>query len=269
MNRKLLRKRAREFADVPQDERALLGSNLIISERFRMLLNEEGVRRTVELIRASFPAGAMPDVIAIDPLANVFDGEDENQSAQLLRFLTTRLEAVRQQINPAAILVLVHHSAKRSAEELAKDPFSTIRGSGALRGYYDSCIVIFRPSEEAKTRKIHFELRGGEAPPPMTVVFSRGRFRDEAGTASIDKPMARKMLADLKAAWDAGKPWALTAQSKPEGRHAAYNLSQEYRVKIAEVTALINEWARLKVITLRDRASREHPAGYEVTGVLD
>ena len=77
------------------------------------------------------------------------------------------------------------------------------------------------------------------------------------------------MLADLKAAWDAGKPWALTSQSKPEGRHAAYNLSRAYRVKPTEVTALINEWARLNIITLRNRITRKHPAGYEVTGTLD
>lgn len=269
MNRKLLRKRAREFDDLTTDQRELLGQNLLISERFRMLLNEDGVKKTVETIRASFPDGQMPDVIAIDPLANVFDGEDENQSAQLLRFLTTRLEKVRQDINPAAVIVLVHHSAKRSAEELARDPFSTIRGSGALRGYYDSCIVIFRPSEEAKTRKIHFELRGGEAPAPMTVVYSKGRFRNEAAGVAIDKAMARKMLADLKAAWDAGKPLALTPQSKPDGRHAAYNLSRAYKVKPTEVTALINEWARLNIITLRNRVTRKHPAGYEVTGTLD
>ncbi|WP_163160863.1 AAA family ATPase [Bradyrhizobium uaiense] len=269
MNRKLLRKRAREFEDLANADRQLLGQNLVISERFRMLLDDDGVKKTVKTIRASFPDGKMPDVIAIDPLANVFDGDDENQSAQLLRFLTTRLEKIRQDVNPMAVIVLVHHSAKRSADELARDPFSTIRGSGALRGYYDSCIVISRPNEETKTRKIHFELRSGEAPAPMTVVYSKGRFRKEAEGAAIDKAMARRMLADLRAAWEAGKPWALTAQCRPEGRHAAYNLSRAYRVKPTEVTALINEWARLNVITLRPRITRKRPAGFEVTGTLD
>jgi hypothetical protein len=103
----------------------------------------------------------------------------------------------------------------------------------------------------------------------MTVVYSKGRFRDVAAGVSIDKAMARKMLADLKAAWDKAEPWALTQQSKPEGRNATYNLSKSYGVKPAEVTALLNEWVRLKIITFRERVTRKHPAGYEVTGLLD
>jgi AAA domain-containing protein len=55
MNRKLLRKRAREFDDLTTGERELLGRNLVISERFRMLLNDDGVKKTVDTIRASFP----------------------------------------------------------------------------------------------------------------------------------------------------------------------------------------------------------------------
>jgi hypothetical protein len=233
MNRKLLRRRAHEFDDLTPAERQLVGRNLVISERFRMLLSEGGVKKVVEIIKKSFPDGVMPDVIGIDSLANVFDGEDENSNSQLLRFLTVRLEAVRQAINPNAIIVLVHHSAKRSTEELARDPFSAIRGAGALRGYYDSAIVIFRPSEDSKARKIHFELRGGEAPEPLNVIFSKGRFRDVAQAAAIDKTMARKMLADLKTAWDKSEPWSPSPQAKPEGRNAAYNLSKSFNVKIS------------------------------------
>jgi hypothetical protein len=269
MNRKLLRRRAREFDDLTPADRELVGRNLVISERFRMLLSPDGVEKVIETIKRAFPDGAPPDVIAIDPLANVFDGDNENDNSQLLKFLTTRLEAVRQAINPAAFIVLVHHSAKRSAEDMARDPFSTIRGAGALRGYYDSAIVIFRLSEEAKTRKIHFELRAGEAPEPMTVVYSKGRFRDATAGDSIDKTMARKMLADLKAAWEASKPWSPNPQAKTDGRHAIYNLSKSYNVKAAEVTNLLNEWTRLKIITFCERVSRKHPAGYQVTGTLD
>jgi hypothetical protein len=268
MNRKLLRKRAREFDDLTPAERELVGRNLVISERFRMLLSEDGVKRVVEIIRKDFP-DQPPDIIGFDPLANLFDGDNENDNSQLLRFLMVRLEAIRQAINSAAIIVLVHHSAKRSAEELARDPFAAIRGAGALRGYYDSAIVIFRPSEDSKARKVHFELRGGEAPEPMTVVFSAGRFRNASEIATIDKTMARKMLADLKAAWDAGKPWSHTKRAKSEGRNAAYNLSKAYNVKIGEVTALVTEWARLNIITIRERVTRKHPAGFEVTGTLD
>jgi hypothetical protein len=269
MNRKLLRRRAREFDDLTPAERELVGRNLVISERFRMLLSADGVQKVIETIRKAFPTGEPPDVIGIDPLANVFDGDNENDNSQLLKFLTIRLEAIRQAINPAAFIVLVHHSAKRSAEDMARDPFSTIRGAGALRGYYDSAIVIFRLSEESKARKIHFELRGGEAPEPMTVVFSAGRFRNASEVTTIDKAMARRMLADLGAAWEASKPWSPNPQAKTDGRNAIYNLSKSYNVKAAEVSNLLNEWTRLKIITFRERVTRKHPAGYQVTGTLD
>jgi AAA domain len=271
MNRKLLRRRAHEFDDLTPAERELAGRNLVISERFRMLLGDDGVKKVIEIIRKDFPdASQPPDIIGIDSLANVFDGDNENDNSQLLRFLTVRLEAVRQAINPNAVIALVHHSAKRSTEELARDPFSAIRGAGALRGYYDSAIVIFRPSEDSKARKIHFELRGGEAPEPMNAIFSKGRFRDVAQVAAaIDKTMARKMLADLKAAWDKSEPWSPNRQARRDGRYATYNLAKAYDVKPAEVTALLDEWARLHIITSRERVTRKHPAGFEVTGILD
>lgn len=268
MNRKLLRKRAREFSDLTAAERELVGRNLVVSERFRMLLSEDGVKKVIEIIKRDFP-DAPPDVIGIDPLANMFDGDNESDNSQLLKFIMTRLEAIRAAINPNAFIVLVHHTAKKSAEDMARDPFVTIRGAGALRGYYDSCIIIFRVSEESKTRKIHFELRSGDAPEPMTVVFSKGRFRDVPAAATIDKPMARKMLADLKTAWDKGEPWSAHTQARRDGRYASYNLAKAYDVKPAEVAALLNEWARLHIITFRDRVTRKHSAGFEVTGTLD
>lgn len=270
MNRTLLRKRAREFVDLMPGELELLGKNLVISERFHMLLGEEGVKKVVEQIKEDFPdPDQKPEVLAFDPLANLFDGDDENSNSQLLKFLMTRLEAVRQQVNPDALIILTHHSKKVSREELGKDPFSAIRGAGALRGYYDSAIVIFRLSEESTTRQIHFEMRSGEAPSPLKACLTNGRFRDASTIAGIDKHMARKMLADLRAAWDKGEPWAPSPQAKAEGRGAIYNLMKAYGVKRDEVTDLLNEWSRLGIIALRERVSRGRPAGYEVVGTLD
>ena len=45
MTRKLLRRRAREFDDLTLAERELVGRNLVISERFRMLLSADGVQK--------------------------------------------------------------------------------------------------------------------------------------------------------------------------------------------------------------------------------
>ena len=81
--------------------------------------------------------------------------------------------------------------------------------------------------------------------------------------------MARKMLADLKTAWDRGEPWSPNTQARRDGRYATYNLAKAYDVKPAEVAALLTEWARLHIITFRERVTRKHSAGFEVTGGLD
>lgn len=269
MNRKLLRKRAREFKLLTADEKAMLATNLIVSERFHMILNEDGVKTAIETIRAAFPDGP-PDIIAVDPLANVFDQENENDNAQLMRFLTGRIEAVRQAINPMAAVIMVHHATKRSAEDMARDPFVAIRGASALRGYYDSAIVIFRASEDTKARKVHFELRSGESPEPMTVELSGGRFeRIAEGVSTIDKPMARRMLSEISAAWDSDQPLSLHPQSKRTGRYAIYNLSQQHQVRPKEVEKLLAEWTRLHVVTEQPALSRKRPSGLQVIGSID
>jgi hypothetical protein len=269
MNRKLLRKRAREFKLLTPEQRRLLSTNLIVSERFHMILNEDGVKTAIATIKESFP-DTPPDIIAVDPLANVFDQENENDNAQLMRFLTGRIEAIRQAVNPLAAVVMVHHASKKSSEDMARDPFVAIRGAGSLRGYYDSAIVIFRVSEEGKARKVHFELRSGESPEPMVVELEDGRFIKASKTASkIDKPMARQMLMVVREAWEAGEPLSPNRQAKEEGRYAVYNLSQQFSVTAKEVEFLVNEWMRLRVVAMRKRVHRGRPAGLEVIGSID
>ena len=268
MNRKLLRKRAREFKMLTADEKAMLNTNLIISDRFHMILNEGGVKVVVDTIRAAYP-DTPPDIIAIDPLANVFDQENENDNTQLMRFLTGRVEAVRQAINPDAAVVMVHHATKRSSEDMARDPFIAIRGAGALRGYYDSAIVIFRASEESKARKVHFELRDGESPEPMTVELVNGRFMPISGSSTIDKAMARLMLAAIHEAWEAERPLSMHRQARTEGRYAVFNLSQKFRIKPKEVDALLNDWLMNGVVMMQPKVSRGRPSGLQVVGTID
>lgn len=268
MNRKLLRKRAKELAFLTPDQRANLRTNLIMSERFHMILNDNGVQTAVATIRSAFP-DAPPDIIAVDPLANVFDQENENDNAQIMRFLTGRLEAVRQAVNPLAAIVLVHHSTKKSTEDLARDPFVAIRGGGALRGYYDSAIVIYRESEETKSRRVHFELRGGESPEPITVELVGGRFQATSVLSSIDKPMARKILQAIDDAWKKGEPWSPHARARAEGRFVVWNASQMFGVQPDAVAALVEQWMLNGVVTYRQRDWRNHPAGLEKTGGID
>ncbi len=229
MNSKLLRKRAREMGSFI-GQRDLLQHNLVVSDRFNMILDEDGVRVAVETIKAAFP-NEPPDVISFDPLANIYDQESENDNAQLMRFLTGRLEAVRRSVNSMASITLVHHSMKRSNEELARDPFVAIRGAGALRGYYDSAIVIFRESEDAKTRKIHFELRAGESPAPIRCELINGRFlKVEPNQALRDVALRDEIKRILHRRWLQKTPLNITAQT-PVERKADAVIARELGAK--------------------------------------
>lgn len=273
MNRKLLRRRARAFHMFSPAEKDMLSRNLIVSERFHMLLNEAGVQTAIATIKAAFPTEP-PDIIAIDPLANVFDQENESDNAQMMRFIQSRIEAVRQKVNPLACIIMVHHATKKSSDDMSRDPFVAIRGAGALRGYYDSAIVIYRANEDSKQRKIHFELRSGESPEPMTVELKDGRFYAATPTSGITKDDARKILKAIDEAWRANEPWSPHERSKNEGRHAATNAGKLFSMNPKVVQALIGEWMVNRVITFRQRERVKgqdffRPAGLQVIGSLD
>ncbi len=193
MSRKLLRKRVQMFGGSLTDEqRALLAANFAVTERFAMLLDKNGVEATAAAIKAVFPDG--PDIIAFDPLANLYDGESEDKAADIMRFLTQRIEAVRRKVNPRAGVVLVHHATKKNAEDMNRDPFVAIRGSGALRGYYETGVVIFRKADDAPERRVFFELRAGESPEPLTVRLGPfGFFEKVEGEQNTPRKKVRQL----------------------------------------------------------------------------
>ncbi|MBL4766325.1 MAG: AAA family ATPase [Rhodobacteraceae bacterium] len=164
---------------VPQLEK--LAKNMLVTDRFKMRLDHEGGPALVALAKEYFTHGP-PDIIVLDPLANIFSGDDENNNVEMMKFLTGDLEALRELINPDAALVVVHHSAKSLSRDRAAgggaDPFNAIRGAGALRGYYDTGIVIERVSPEDNLRRISFETRRSEAPPMQFMRFHDGAFTD-------------------------------------------------------------------------------------------
>lgn len=69
-------------------------------------------------------------LIVIDTVARVFQGDDENDNAQMSEFIRAIEEFAT--LHGAAVL-LVHHSAKASAKNE--------RGGGALRGAMDACYM--------------------------------------------------------------------------------------------------------------------------------
>jgi hypothetical protein len=251
------------------DERRLLGANLVVTERFHMLLDEQGVKVAAETIREVFPDG--PDIIAIDPLANLFDGESEDKAPEMMAFLNGRIDALRRMVNPNAAIIMVHHSAKKNAEDMNRDPFVAIRGSGALRGYYDTGVIIYRKSEEAPDRKIFIECRSGESPEPITVRLQQdGRF-DVVDTTSggISRSMADTVLEEIREAWNGKRPLSVAPQTRKEGRHVARVMAAKHGLEAGAVEQLVEQWLMNRVVSVEVVNSDTKMKGLKVIGSIN
>ncbi|MCV6605607.1 MAG: AAA family ATPase, partial [Porticoccaceae bacterium] len=82
-----------------EDVRPELEHNLVITPQICMKLDEAGLQQTVAAIQQHFP-NEPPDIIAIDPIRNLFDGgpngDSENDNNAMLFFLQERVEALRR-----------------------------------------------------------------------------------------------------------------------------------------------------------------------------
>lgn len=254
MNEKLLRRRAKAPLQwLADDDLALLSTNLIVSDRFRMILDDNGVAATIDLIRSTFP-GAPPDVLTFDPLINLFDQENESDNAQMMKFLQLRIEAVRDAINPRAAVIMVHHATKKSADEIRKDPFLIIRGAGALRGHYDTGIVIFKKSEDTEEREVHFDLRAAESPKSVTVQLINGAFKhlgtvgSESQNSWPPEGIQERILQAIDKAWHQKMPWSLSPQTKREGRYAPKLIQKQFNVQPKIAEKMIEHWLEERVL---------------------
>ncbi|WP_051213482.1 AAA family ATPase [Rubritepida flocculans] len=194
---------------------------LVATPKLRMLLDERGVPMVAAAIRQAFP-DAPPDVICIDPIRNLFDGgpggEGENDNAAMLFFLQSRVEALRDEVAPEAGIILAHHTKKLSKKQVKDDPFLSLSGASALRGFYTSGMILFRPDEEETPRELHVELRNGPGLNPLLI--------DKRGGAwvELDRKGERIVRRDVGARLDAERSrrhdviLQIIAQEAREGR---------------------------------------------------
>lgn len=87
----------------------------------------------------------------------------------MMFFLSRRVEALRQKINPNAGIIIAHHTKKIFKKQTEEDPFQSFSGAGALRSYYTSGILLHRPDESRPERTLLFELRNGREITPKIV----------------------------------------------------------------------------------------------------
>ena len=176
-------------------------NTLVVTPKLRMLLDDQGVPLVATAIRAAFP-DAPPDIICIDPIRNLFDGgpagEGENDNSAMMFFLQGRVEALRDQVAPEAGIILAHHTKKLSKHQVKEDPFLSLSGASALRGYYTSGAILFRPDEEQTERELHVELRNGPGLEPMLVDKRGGAWveLDRKGERLVRKDIGGKLDAE-------------------------------------------------------------------------
>ena len=149
----------------------LVRENLVITPQLRLLLNEQGVTKVYHMVRQFF-AGKEVDILAIDPLRNVYDAGksgSENDNMAMLVFLQDRVEKLRSMLNPDAGIILTHHTKKVTKSMVEEDPFQALSGAASLRSFYTSGMLLFRSDEKQSVRHLMFELRNGERIPTKCV----------------------------------------------------------------------------------------------------
>lgn len=149
-----------------------LDQNFIVTPQISITLNDAGIALVSEAVKDRFK-DTPPDIIAIDPLRNVFDGGGmggENDNDAMMFFLAQRLEELRRRINPDAGIILAHHTRKAFKKTAEEDPFQALSGAGALRSYYSSGIILHRVDEKRPERLLIFELRNGAEIPAKTIL---------------------------------------------------------------------------------------------------
>lgn len=149
-----------------------LDQNFIVTPQISITLNDAGIALVSEAVKDRFK-DTPPDIIAIDPLRNVFDGGGmggENDNDAMMFFLAQRLEELRRRINPEAGIILAHHTRKAFKKTAEEDPFQALSGAGALRSYYSSGIILHRVDEKRPERLLIFELRNGAEIPAKTIL---------------------------------------------------------------------------------------------------
>ena len=149
---------------LPEHVRRGAGHNLYLTPQLHLTLDDSGFNTVLAAMQRVAAEGPI-DILAIDPLRNVFYGgpnsNGENDNESMLYFLRERVEKLRNAINPKAGIILAHHTKKLAKKQLEDDPFLALSGASSLRGYYTTGMLLHRPDELVSERALVFELRNG------------------------------------------------------------------------------------------------------------
>lgn len=179
----------------------LVLDNLIISDKFNLILNQEGVEEISRICLTAFKDGP-PDLVILDPLRNLFDGGDdnanENDNSAMIDFFRKRVLVLQENVSKQMSIFLLHHIKKTPKKIFEEDPFQSISGAGAIRGFYTAGIILYKPDEELKDLRIYFELRNGPSIKTKLVTKHDGRWieLEDSEQRIANKKQGRKQDAE-------------------------------------------------------------------------
>lgn len=127
----------------------------------------------------------VPDIIIIDPLINAFVG-DENSAGDMSAFVH-KMKVFCHAISENASIVLTHHSSKAGQ----------IRGSSALRGFYDAGLTLTHVDGSPGVVCLTGEYRHKEAGSSMNLRLVDGVFTE--AVTEDDRAGVAAMLASMTA----------------------------------------------------------------------
>jgi hypothetical protein len=169
-------KRRIHAMQLDKDEVAALKDRCYITDRFQTsFASATALEELAESIRACF-GGKPADILIVEPLANVFTGKDENDNAQMTKFVN-HVRYLRGKVGEECAVILVHHTNKGERKSRQADPFVSLRGASSLRGAYDSGVFVDRLNDDGGGQLVmKFELRNGPPIEAKTMQFMGGSF---------------------------------------------------------------------------------------------
>jgi len=146
-------------------DQVLANSNICIMSKVSIDLDD---LTSLKKLIATYEA-VSPDLVVIDPLVNLLNG-DENDNRKMAEMMTI-VKAINDHTHVSSCIV-IHHANKGSRGKDISNPFDLIRGASALRGFYDTGIVL---RDTAGGIMVDIEKRSGMKINPFIIARSSSK----------------------------------------------------------------------------------------------
>jgi len=207
--------------------------------------------RTIDaaIVRAGFKIG----LTIVDTVSRALAGQDENGQESMSMFVSACGEI---QVHTGGAVIGVHHSGK--------DKEKGMRGSTVLLGGCDASIKVTKNGEIAmlKTEKqkdaeeaapISFTLKkvewaAGFDKPDSTLVPFKTETAPPVQARGLSLAQCRRLLDEIDAAWQKGKPWSMSPQTRAQGRYLPKWLHAEFDMSEEVAKTLLGDWQMNEIV---------------------